>query len=1144
MITTAAFVLLLPSQYDDAEGTDPELYEVSDGNTTNEYDNLTEVFSFINSAQSGTALTIIVHNDVSGFPGFTVTAGKDVTIRSSSDGPFTLTVATTNLRHFTVSGSLTLENIILDGNKPPGSTAGGNGIGGGIDVISTGALTMNDGSAVQNCYSSNGGGIYSAGMFTMNGGTISGNSAEQLGGGNGGGIYSAGTFTMNGGTISGNTSIWKGGGVYSTGSGASFSMNDGSISGNSAAGLGGGVHNDGASFTMYGGAISGNTAVNGGGGVNSTGGSFTMNGGKIYNNTVNNSYGIGGGVNSDYPNNIFVMNGGEIFGNTAKSGGGVASGGLFILDGDAKIFGNTAAAIGGGVLSSSATFNMNGGQISDNTAATNGGGVYNNASAAFTMTGGEITNNTGEGVFNNGFGAAVTMTGGKIINNKGSGVYNNGGLYDYSDKTTFTMTGGEISGNISTSWGGGVYNCNGKFTFENGEIYGNTATMNGGGVNSKGVFIMTGGQIYGNNASNFGGGVSNFGLFTLENGEIYNNSAKGSAGGVYNQSGNSYSIWFNMTGGQIYDNTALNGGGVCNDYTSGMVALYMTGGRIYNNTATESGGGVFGGNITMTGGEISGNTAAGGGGGVRIYTYATFTMSGDAVISNNTSSQGGGIYSDGMLVITGGTISGNTALVNGALGSGGAIYVWNYANITVKDGVVFTGNKAPTIREYTIHKGADFDNNKTADLTDYYNIGAVELDALFSGLNAPAFNNYDINYITEVKTMYVSIVPSGSGTLTVTENISNGIVCGILDEDGCIYSPTSVGMVGLLADTADGSEFVQLVIDNGSPFKSNSVKPVFFTDGMTVIVTFKDLMFTITVTADETSTINPGTNATVSAREDAKFTFSADHGYKVTAVYVDGVPISPEELASGEYTFFNVVDNHTISVVSEAVDEAGNGGEGGTGTEPGNGTGTGGEGGTGTGPNGGNGSGSAGTGGEGGTGTEPGNGTGTGGEGGTGTGQNGGNGSGSAGTGGEGGTGTGQNGGNGSGSAGNNSDGPGTGGNKGSEAGSSQSVTKDGEWSVLSLICVVIAIFSGMIALVAGMGRVRKYDEEKRSKTGVALRALALIISIVSVIVFFVTEYGNPIPVAVDTWTPLMFVLLLATLILAMISIRFDKADS
>ena len=148
------------------------------------------------------------------------------------------------------------------------NVASGNGGG----VYNWGTFDMEGGNITIN-QAVNGGGVYNTGTFTLkSNGTISKNYAS----GDGGGVYNSETFSMEGGNINGENTADNGGGVYVF-SGV-FSMNNGTISGNTAEnGDGGGVNvYVAASFNMYGGAISGNTADNGyGGGVYVTsGGSF------------------------------------------------------------------------------------------------------------------------------------------------------------------------------------------------------------------------------------------------------------------------------------------------------------------------------------------------------------------------------------------------------------------------------------------------------------------------------------------------------------------------------------------------------------------------------------------------------------------------------------------------------------------------------------------------------------------------------------------------------------------------------------------------------------------------------------------------------------------------------------------------------
>lgn len=153
--------------------------------------------------------------------------------------------------------------------------------GGGVYVIS-GTFEMSGTAAISGNRAFRGGGVRVSGdgTFTMSGGTIAGNSASH-----GGGVYVEGnsTFTMSDSTISDNKATGSGngfgGGVYF--SGGTFTMQGGTISGNSAISYGGGVYFSGTEFTMQGGTIRGNTATSSGGGVYVNGGEVTISGGYL-----------------------------------------------------------------------------------------------------------------------------------------------------------------------------------------------------------------------------------------------------------------------------------------------------------------------------------------------------------------------------------------------------------------------------------------------------------------------------------------------------------------------------------------------------------------------------------------------------------------------------------------------------------------------------------------------------------------------------------------------------------------------------------------------------------------------------------------------------------------------------------------------
>lgn len=205
-----------------------------------------------------------------------------------------------------------------------------------------------------------GGSDPAAATFSMYGGTISGNHADdpRSGAGGAGVEIQNGTFTMYGGTISDNHeentySNYGGGGVCAHSSGT---------------------------FTMYDGTISNNHSVTDAGGVTVVGGTMNIYGGTIRNNTADSN---GGGIWTN-------ING-------------------FIISGNSVIENNTAGRDGGGLCYySSSSYNMTifeSARISGNTATRYGGGIYFESKGALTMNGGSITGNTATGT--NGTGGGV-----------------------------------------------------------------------------------------------------------------------------------------------------------------------------------------------------------------------------------------------------------------------------------------------------------------------------------------------------------------------------------------------------------------------------------------------------------------------------------------------------------------------------------------------------------------------------------------------------------------------------------------------------------------------------------------------------------------------------------------------------------------
>jgi len=254
-------------------GSSPGLYRGTNKIGTQ---NLTASLTYISShVVTNDDFYIVLGANESVSPNTLTYSGKSVRITLLGYGSERTLTLNTNGSMFTVNSGVTLtldENITLVGRSTNNAS---------LVNISGGKLIMNDGSKIidninTSTTSSNGGGVsVSNGTFTMNGGTISGNSSSN--GGGGVLVSSSGTFTMNGGTISKNEdkSGYGGGGICIFGT---FSMYGGTISGNIAERYGGGVYAySSGNFSMFGGIINGNTAKEAGGGVNSSNGIFKKN---------------------------------------------------------------------------------------------------------------------------------------------------------------------------------------------------------------------------------------------------------------------------------------------------------------------------------------------------------------------------------------------------------------------------------------------------------------------------------------------------------------------------------------------------------------------------------------------------------------------------------------------------------------------------------------------------------------------------------------------------------------------------------------------------------------------------------------------------------------------------------------------------
>lgn len=252
-------------------------------------------------------------------------------------------------------------------------------------------------------------------------------------------------------------------------------------------------------------------------------------------------------------------------------------------------------------------------------------------------------------------GVEITMEDGAVIRNNTNRNYELGGGILLGNGSTFTMNGGEISGNTANG-GGGV------------AIIGSTMVMNGGKISNNSTYKTTGQGSYGAGVyvadyANASGGDILFkpkpASFEMNGGKITGNKALDYGGGILTFPQQSKKITINIKNGEISENQVTEGSGGAIAAFFGVTELNINGGTLTKNSAKNYGGGVFlydATNVTISGGTISENKASQGGGAYLWPTSAANQTGGS--IENNVANAGGGVYG-GTYTMTGGVIKDN-----------------------------------------------------------------------------------------------------------------------------------------------------------------------------------------------------------------------------------------------------------------------------------------------------------------------------------------------------------------------------------------------------------------------------------------------------------------------------------------------------
>lgn len=615
-----------------------------------------------------------------------------VTIESlTAAAPFTLTKDTsyfTYLFRVQNGGSLTLQNIILDGDKDNHPMDNPNNRS--LIFVTGGTLNLLDGSVIRNNNAYlEGGGVYLnrnesyPNTLSMSGNALITGCYSRT---NGGGLMLAVGNTQDTFHISGLAQIddnqgANGGGIYCRSYNQDvpcvLSIDDQvHITNNQANNSGGGIWFSGfrdesykASFLT----LAGNTLISG---------NLAVNGAGIYFSPSNTGDRLAITENTSITRNIATQNGGgcNITANRIPAN--------FLAD-NASITDNTAGTGGGIYLltDSGANVNFSKNILSGNKAVNgdsgSGGGIWIN------------NKSQDSGVF-----AALT----DIILENNQAFAHAGGMALYAGAGTFTfhMSGGTVSNNLASQEGGGFVISNagpGALTFQQSIFSQNTANGSGGGIyytstgeGHSSTFTMTGASIFGNTAGRSGGGLSlssDTGTLTtlLEDCIVSSNTALNNSGGGIWNGGNDDRLTLSGTSTVTGNRTQSgNGGGIY--FNSNMGTVILTGNvKVSENRADEmiTSFGNHGGGICLVPGiltirdyaEISSNSAGQYGGGISAAEGSQIIMQGGTIKDNVSGQAGGGIWNhvNSVTTLTNGTITNNRAVLGNCIYNDSVLYM-------------------------------------------------------------------------------------------------------------------------------------------------------------------------------------------------------------------------------------------------------------------------------------------------------------------------------------------------------------------------------------------------------------------------------------------------------------------------------------
>ena len=259
--------------------------------------------------------------------------------------------------------------------------------------------------------------------------------------------------------------------------------------------------------------------------------------------------------------------------------------------------------------------------------------------------------------------------------------------------------------------------------------------------------------------------------------------------------------------------------------------------------------------------------------------------------------------------------------------------VYTFENVTANHTIAATFEAIPTYTitatandggsitpaEVTVVEGGNAEF--TISVNEGYRIVSVMVDETENVTEQLVDGVYTFENVTANHTIAATFEAIPTYTITATAN------------EGGSINPTEVtvvegGNVSFTIEAATGYHIVSVIVDatteNEVDVTTELVDGVYtftnVTANHTINATFAINTYVITATAGENGTITPNDEVVVNYGATQTFSISANDGYRIMSVLVDGTE-AISELVDGVYTFTNVTANHTIAAtfVSETA---------------------------------------------------------------------------------------------------------------------------------------------------------------------------------------------------------------------------------